>query len=98
MVTLLAPDVLCNSGKDLESPFWHVKKNCSWCLKEYRRQVMISIVPGRMSVKFLGIKLFVQSLCENKINQSKTSKTFVCHKLQLFNMYGTVALLHSKLF
>lgn len=49
---------------------------------------MISIVPGRMSVKFLGIKLFVQSLCENKINQSKTSKTFVCHKLQLFNMYG----------
>lgn len=32
---------------------------------------------SRMSVNFFGIKLFVQSLCENKINQSKTSKTCV---------------------
>lgn len=53
---------------------------------------------SRMSVKFFGIKLFVQSLCENKINQSKTSKIFVCHKLQLSNTYGTVAPWHSKLF
>lgn len=29
---------------------------------------------SRMSVKCLGIKLFVQSLCENKINQSKLAK------------------------
>lgn len=53
---------------------------------------------SKMSVKFFGIKLFVQSLCENKMNQSKTSTNFVGHKLHFFNTYGTVALWHSKLF
>lgn len=39
----------------------------------------------------LIIFFFLQNLCGNMVNQSKTSIIFVRFKLQLFNMYETVA-------